>query len=66
MHLDAWLREGGRKGPLNPRTQAMYRTDLRRLEAWLTTRASLASRRVTKAVAGRYVTQEIVARASTR
>jgi hypothetical protein len=32
-HVDAWLAEGGAKGPLRPRTAGQYRADLERLGA---------------------------------
>ncbi len=32
--IDAWLAEGGSKGPLRERTKAQYRSDLNSLAAW--------------------------------
>ena len=34
LHVDAWLAEGGAKGPLRSRTQDQYRADLTRFQAW--------------------------------
>ena len=62
LHIDAWLSEGGRKGPLNPRTAAMYRSDLKVLEAWLTGQGISTLEAVTKALAGRYVSETMVAK----
>lgn len=60
-HVDAWLAEGGPKGPTNARTQGQYRSDLAGLGAWMT-RAGIAPtiEAVTKAVAGRYVTEGLI------
>lgn len=61
-HVDAWLAEGGRKGPLKRRTADQYRSDLGQLEEWLTaSRISATVEAVTKAVAGRYVTEGLLA-----
>ena len=62
LHLDAWLAEGGAKGPLNPRTAAQYRADLRGLEAWLLQRGTTTLEAVTKALAGRWITETMVAK----
>ena len=60
-HVDAWLAEGGVKGPLKERTRSQYRADLARLGDWLGSEnlpATLES--VTPIVAGRFVTEELV------
>jgi len=62
LHADAWLAEGGRKGPLNPRTAAMYRSDLKVLEAWLAGQGVTTLEGVTKPVAGRYISETMVAK----
>jgi integrase len=62
MHVDAWLREGGAKGPLNPRTATQYRSDINRLAKWAAARGVTTIEGMTEAVAGRYVTEELVAR----
>ncbi len=60
-HVDAWLAEGGTKGPLRPRTANQYRSDLGQLEAWLTAaRFPATVEAVTKTVAGRYVTEGLL------
>lgn len=59
-HVDAWLAEGGSKGPLKPRTAAMYRSDVKALAAWLATVGVTTVEGVTKGVAGRYVTEQLV------
>jgi hypothetical protein len=35
LHVAAWLQEGGRKGPLSPRTKEQYRADLGHIIEWL-------------------------------
>lgn len=61
-HVDAWLAEGGAHGPLNLRTQAMYRADLRRLEAWGKAQGIPQTvEAITREVAGRYVGSLIAA-----
>ena len=60
-HVDAWLAEGGTKGPLKPRTANQYRSDLGQLHAWLTAaRVPPTVEAVTKIVAGRYVTEGLL------
>lgn len=60
-YVDAWLAEGGPKGPTNPRTQAQYRSDMAGLETWLS-HVGIAPtiEAVSKAVAGRYVTEGLI------
>jgi integrase len=60
-HVDAWLAEGGIKGPLRPRTASQYRSDLNRLAAWAKA-AGLPEtvEAFNKAVVGRYITETIV------
>lgn len=61
-HVDAWLAEGGQKGPLRPRTERQYRSDVGALEAWLRSVDLTATvEAVTKRVAGRYVSEAMVA-----
>jgi integrase len=62
MHVDDWLREGGAKGPLNGRTAAQYRADIERFTTWAQTIGVSTIEGVTEAVAGRYVTAELVAK----
>lgn len=60
-HVDDWLAEGGTKGPLRPRTASQYRADLTRLTKWLSAAGlPVTLEAVTKAVAGRYVTETMV------
>ena len=61
LHLDAWLAEGGTKGPLTVKTIAGYRADMRGLEAWLGVHGVTTLEAVTKAVAGRWVSETMVA-----
>ena len=59
-YVDAWLAEGGGKGPLKVRTQRQYRRDLKQLDAWLArSRLPPTIEAVTKPVAGRYVTDMV-------
>lgn len=61
FYLDQWLSEGGKKGPLNPRTQAQYRSDLQALETWCRKAGVPATiEAITKPIAGRFVTEELV------
>jgi integrase len=56
-YIDAWLNEGGTGGPVAPRTQRQYRSDLAELESWVKqTGLPPTIEAVTKPVAGRYVT----------
>lgn len=62
-YVDAWLAEGGRKGPLQPRTALQYRSDLARLDTWC--RAAgipVTVEAITPRIAGRYITETMVAR----
>lgn len=61
LHVSAWLAEGGRKGPLADKTAAGYRADMRGLEAWLAGKGVTTVEGVTKAVAGRWVSETMVA-----
>ena len=62
-HVDAWLAEGGAKGPLRERTRAQYRSDVARLAAWAQRVGVPGSvEAFTRKVAGRYVSEELVAR----
>jgi integrase len=62
LQVDAWLREGGLKGPLAPRTAAQYRADLNGLAEWANGIGITTVEAVTDAVAGRYVTEQFVGR----
>ena len=62
LHVDDWLREGGPKGPLTKRTQDQYRADMAVIEAWAASISVATVESFTPAVAGRYVTQELVAK----
>ena len=56
LHVDAWLAEGGAKGPLRERTRDQYRADLGRFETWAAEAGvGTTIEAITKAVAGRYV-----------
>ena len=59
--VDAWLIEGGIKGPLRERTQRRYRSDLVELAAW-TTEAGIPPtiEAITKQAASRYVTEALL------
>lgn len=59
--VDAWLAEGGVKGPLKERTRSQYRADLVRLGDWLGSKGLPATlEAVTPSVAGRFVTEELI------
>jgi len=60
LHVDDWLKEGGIKGPLNGRTTDQYRADVGRFATWAATIGVSTIEGVTEAVAGRYVTAELV------
>jgi integrase len=62
LHVDAWLREGGAKGPLASRTRTQYRSDVQGLAEWARTIGIVTVEAVTDVVAGRYVTEQLVAR----
>lgn len=62
LHVDAWLREGGVKGPLAPRTAAQYRADVMAFAEWARGIGVATIEAVTPAVAGRFVTEEMVQR----
>jgi hypothetical protein len=62
LHVDAWLREGGVKGPLAARTRTQYRSDVQGLADWGRTIGIATVEAVTDIVAGRYVTEQLVAR----
>ena len=66
-YVDAWLAEGGPKGPVNPRTAGQYRSDLVELEKWAKS-AGIAPtiEAFTKAAAGRYVTEGLVGKGVSR
>lgn len=58
LHVDAWLREG----PLATRTPTQYRSDVQGLADWARTIGIATVEAVTDIVAGRYVTEQLVAR----
>ncbi|MBN8872668.1 MAG: tyrosine-type recombinase/integrase [Rhodospirillales bacterium] len=61
LHVDAWLKEGGTKGPLNPRTAAQYRADVTAIAEWAKQSAGVVTvEAFTPTLAGRYVTQELI------
>ncbi len=60
LHLDAWLAEGGIKGPLNVRTRTMYRADLNAVAAWAKSMGVATVEAFSNKVAGRFVTEELV------
>jgi integrase len=62
LRVDAWLREGGSKGPLAPRTAAQYRADLSGLAEWAKGIGITTLEAFTDIVAGRYVTEQLVGR----
>jgi integrase len=63
LHVDAWLREGGAKGPLQARTRTQYRSDVQGLAEWLRTIGIVVTvEAVTDVVAGQYVTEQLVGR----
>ncbi len=66
-YVDAWLAEGGPKGPVNARTAGQYRSDLIGLEEWAKS-AGIAPtiEAFTKAAAGRYVTEALVGKGISR
>jgi integrase len=57
LHIDAWLREGGRKGPLTPRTVTIYRYDLGALANWAKSIGLTTVEAVTEQIAGQFITQ---------
>lgn len=60
-HIDSWLAEGGAKGPLRPKTQGQYRSDIERLGDWLgAIQLPTTIEAVTPAISSRYVTQELI------
>ncbi len=64
MHyVDAWLIEGGIKGPLRERTKRQYRSDLQAFAAWFQSVGIPSTiEATTKRVAGRYVTEGLLGR----
>jgi integrase len=60
-YVDAWLAEGGSKGPLNERTRRQYRSDLAALEAWARqANVPPTIEAFTRPVVGRFVTDALV------
>jgi integrase len=62
LHIDAWLREGGAKGPLTARTQGQYRSDMHGFADWARSIGISTVEAVSEIVAGRYVTEHLLAR----
>jgi integrase len=60
LHIDAWLREGGAKGPLAPRTATQYRADVLGLAEWGKAIGVTTVEGFTDHVAGRFVTEALV------
>jgi integrase len=60
MHVDDWLREGGSKGSLAPRTVAQYRADLKAFAEWAASIGITTIEAVTEQTAGRFVTEQLV------
>lgn len=59
-YVDAWIREGGSRGPVAPRTAAQYRTDISTFAEWMASQGlPVLIERVTKDVAGRWVTDMV-------
>jgi integrase len=66
-YVDSWLAEGGSRGVVKPRTEKQYRTDLDGLAAWLQAEGIPGTiEAVTKAVAGRYVTEGFLGKGANR
>ena len=60
-HVKAWLDEGGKKGPYKARTRSQYKADVERFGGWLESENLPATlEAVTPAIAGRFVTEELV------
>jgi integrase len=62
LHIEAWLREGGAKGPLAARTRTQYRSDMQGFADWARSIGISTVEAVTEIVAGRYVTEHLLAR----
>jgi integrase len=63
QHIDSWLAEGGRKGPLNQRTKNQYRSTLTIFGDWCRLAGIPPTiEAVTKPVAGRFVIEHFVNR----
>lgn len=60
-HVESWLAEGGTKGALNDRTKRQYRADMKELEGWFRTVGVGTIEGVTKKLAGRYVSEALIA-----
>jgi len=60
QHVDTWLAEGGAKGPLTAVTAAQYRVALEEFAAWAKAARIATVEGVTKAIAGRFVTETFV------
>jgi integrase len=61
-YVDAWIAEGGARGPVRARTAQQYRTDLASFAAWLAAEnIPVTIEAVTKSVAGRYASHFVKA-----
>ena len=60
-HVDTWLAEGGRKGPLSEKAKGQYRAALRRLEAWLlSTGRAVTIEAVDRQTAGLFISEMMI------
>jgi integrase len=60
LHIDAWLREGGSKGSLAPRTIVQYRADLKAFAEWAASIGITTVEAVTEQTTGQFVTEQLV------
>lgn len=61
-YLDAWLNEGGGRGPYKERTKSQHRTDIQRLVTWVAAKSVPPTvEAFTRRIAGQYVSETIVA-----
>jgi integrase len=60
-HVDTWLAEGGRKGPLSEKAKGQYRAALRRLKAWLlSTGRAVTIEAVDRQTAGLFISEMMI------
>jgi site-specific recombinase XerC len=57
LFLDAWLNEGGKRGPLKDRTTSAYRADCRVIFTWLQQHGVATLGDITPALVGQHVTE---------
>ena len=60
-HIDTFLAEGGSRGPVAPRTQRQYRSDLIAFAGWCEGTGLATVEAINKKVVGRYVGEAMVA-----